>query len=62
MEQVKDFFRKFQKDIASTSSMLIVGGGAIGIELVGELTENVSSSVSIEPIRFIPYLFRLIIR
>lgn len=38
----KDFYVRYQQRIASAKSILIVGGGPIGIEVAGEIMENFS--------------------
>jgi apoptosis-inducing factor 2 len=44
LEEAKDAFRDIQKQIAKAKKVLIIGGGPVGFEFAGEVTEYYSGS------------------
>ncbi|GAA5997173.1 hypothetical protein JCM5350_006624 [Sporobolomyces pararoseus] len=45
-DSIEGLFQSLQKDIASSSSILICGGGPVGLELAGEIAEHYNGSTS----------------
>ncbi|GAA5897582.1 NAD(P)/FAD-dependent oxidoreductase [Sporobolomyces salmoneus] len=45
-ESIKELFQSLQSQIASSSSILVVGGGPVGLEFAGEVAEYYNGSTS----------------